>query len=918
MGWMQSLCNAYDSVVNARFSDGEAPLIPVGFTQKEVKFHVVLNRAGEFRTAEVWDDKKQKHYEMVPSTPQAESRTGENGTPYPLSDQLKYFVCEDDESICFRKYMNQLSAWCAEENAPDCLRVLKTYLERKTILQDLTEKAHIAVKYHKDPDKHDGKGPDAKAFVVFSVDSGADEEESALWRRRDVKESWNRHIASHSSLEQKLCYIEGEKRPIVDNHPKVQGNAKLISAKDAEYPFQYKGRFTEDRSAAAVSYSASMCAHNALDWLVARQGFSRYGMTWVVWGSGGMELKAPVDDAENMEWVFDDETEAKPPQTLKEYARAIRTAHLGWKNGIDTYKLDEHTQVSVLGMEAATKGRMSIVYYQELPGNTYVQNIKGWYESCSWGRIVWTDVTDADKKKLRRVASVQPFTPNPLSIARAVMGTDAVQTARADAKCAKSPTKLLREINCRLMACITNQALLPHQMVESAFQRAISPLSFSDGEGRWSRRRWMECVEAACALIHKEQRQHETRYLSEGTEKCAPVFDVALDRSSTHRDYLYGRLLAVAHYGEFCAGGYQNELTNAVQLFRQYVQRPFDLWPHVHNKLLPYLAELWEKGKCTWVQRQLQEIERSFLPEDILDKSGLGTIFLQGFHSQYLTMCCHHEKLSAKETQTERNAYQLPHSRSEKFGCLLAVGDFVEQKAIEGKNAEGQIIYDHAGTTTAQRMMLVFAQRPAETWEYIHGRLIPYLERLEKAAACDDDLNRAGCQGIKISHPERKYANLLSWVEGAFLPEERSNNEKLDRTFLNSFYRMKSALFGGLSAPKQSVCSDRPCSREEAYGQLLGMENQIERFVMDHIQKLPPAQYRLSNALRFMPNFSKRPAESWDRLKRKLECYQKHLPASRRVWLDQLACLEKQMNEWGWDTNEPLQPEFLTYYYRNC
>ena len=68
----------------------------------------------------------------------------------------------------------------------------------------------------------------------------------------------------------------------MENHPKLQGNAKLISAKDNEFPFQYKGRFAEDRSAAVVSYEASVRAHNALIWLIARQGMQKYGMTWVV------------------------------------------------------------------------------------------------------------------------------------------------------------------------------------------------------------------------------------------------------------------------------------------------------------------------------------------------------------------------------------------------------------------------------------------------------------------------------------------------------------------------------------------------------------------------------------------------------------------------------------------------------------
>ena len=60
-----------------------------------------------------------------------------------------------------------------------------------------------------------------------------------------------------------FCYVEGKDASCYGEPSEASGNAKLISAKDTEFPFQDKGRFAEDRSAAVVSFEASVRAHNA-------------------------------------------------------------------------------------------------------------------------------------------------------------------------------------------------------------------------------------------------------------------------------------------------------------------------------------------------------------------------------------------------------------------------------------------------------------------------------------------------------------------------------------------------------------------------------------------------------------------------------------------------------------------------------
>ena len=152
--------------------------------------------------------------------------------------------------------------------------------------------------------------------------------------------------------------------PYVENHPKLQGNAKLISAKDTEFPFQYKGRFVDDRSAALVSYDASVRAHNALTWLITRQGMQRFGMTWVVWNTNGAVMKVPIEEENGFideEEEDEEETASRPVvNTFAGYAREVSTAARGYGGKLHDYDPERANRAVILGLEAATDGRMSI------------------------------------------------------------------------------------------------------------------------------------------------------------------------------------------------------------------------------------------------------------------------------------------------------------------------------------------------------------------------------------------------------------------------------------------------------------------------------------------------------------------------------------------------------------------------------
>ncbi len=884
MGWMQKLCEAYDVGIVSDQRNENSPLIPVGFVRKSIKYHVVLTMDGQFVSADELNEKRtdtdgkgQPPMLEIPSTPQAESRTGDKGAPYPLSENLKYLACEDESNQeRFDAYMEQLKSWCEQPDAPTCLHAVYAYLSRRTLLSDLSAQPNLKLSYYKDPEKRQGEGADRKAMVCFSVQT-QDANPDDLWLRTDVKESWSRYYTQHLPGEKKLCYIEGRLLPSTTNYPKVQGNAKLISAKDSIYPFQYKGRFMEDHSAACISTSVILRAHNALKWLIQRQGINKYGMIWAVWNTNGATMRPATEgnvfSSEEEEEEDDEEYEEgneKPAiDTLEGYAQAVNKAALGYTFRLEGWNSERTNYVEILGLEAATDGRMSVTYYQECPGNDYVARLSDWQQCCCWWRY-------NHKRKTVEIA-----TPTSQDIAEAIMGADAVNLAKQDSKCEKSQTKLMRQLLSQLMSCIVDSQPLPLNLVQGAFHRACNPLSFTSGkDGNWSRYAWDQSVNATCAMISCSQKRGHTP----NTE----VFLPELQADSRNRDYLYGRLLAVADRMEEAVLDQASRPTNAIRLTQRFAQRPFETWQMIHEKLLPAFQTAGEDAKR--YQITLEEIESLFLEEDRLSQRPLCMEFLQGYSSQRQDWFKKRERGGGTPQETETAIlYKMPISRSQLYGCFLAIADIIEVKASDG---------ERFGRTNAIQMMPLLAARPYDSWGQLHNKLLPYLEKLG---------DRAGY-----------YQSLIGKTEAQFSQPDRESTSPLDSGYLNGYYEMLRTFYQKTQYlwQPQDWQEDTGNSRSLWYGRMLGASEWLERrMLLIRAGGTPEdAEQHATNALRYMAAFAQKPAATWAHLKDKLKPYLRY-GAERTAASALIEQLEAQLTQRGWDTNTPLNSSYLHGYY---
>lgn len=868
MSFMKKLCDVYDAVVGTSGAEGDGALLPVGFVQKNVKYNIILSPSGEFVTAQLIPDGEQSC--AVPSSPQAEARTSSKCAPFPLAEQLKYLIAGGKY---FDSYVAQLEAWCAEEHAPECLRVLLDYLKRETLYADLSTVSGLKLKYYKDESDTKGDGADAKSFACFSVEYP--DSENRLWMRKDVRESWARRLAAMAGEQTELCYVTGLQLPAMENHPKVQGNAKLISAKDTGFPFQFRGRFVDDRSAATVSGLVSSKAHSALRWLLNHQGFQKYGMNFVGWYTG--EPALDLGDGED--------GERPTPDTFESYINALFRAVQGyerdWKAESDLDDLTDEAkaamdEVVILGLQAATDGRMSVTYEQEIPGNVFIDHVDRWRAACRW-QMPHQEELDDDRSPTWR------------EICEAVMGVDAVQTARGDFKAEKAATKLMRDLQLRLLHCVVEAQALPRNMVEAAFHRAVQPLTFTDSKGRWNGWSWSKCIAVACAMIRE--------YEIDGRGSTAP--QPVLDVSCTERDYLYGRLLAVAHKLEQDASG--DGKTNAVRMMARFVQQPGVVWPQLYMKLIPYLHTLGSRAgegrtrSAHGYQYLLGQIEGLFRIEDIGAAGALSYGFLLGFSAQTRELWLGADQ--ERQLQPPQTGLRPPVSRDALFGCLLAVADHFEWSAESEQTGAGRIS-GKDGRTNAILLTAAFEQRPMSAWVKIHDKLIPYLEKA----------------GVETAGYAQR---LIGKIEQGFAPEERLSDAPLGRGFLHGYLTMLCALstHDGLdqAAWKPEAAAYAPIeSREAAFGALLALENSVERRILD-LDK-PDEENRPSNAMRFLTRAAQRPDEVWTYLSERMRPYEKKLWYSGRV-LERERELNRLIAENHWNGDKPLGPEYLYYFY---
>lgn len=584
MSWFKNLTKTYDNVseiVGIPDEKGNILLPPNHTTKSNSDVCVVIDSDGIFRSADPG-----KLTIPIPSTEDSESRSGRAVFPHPLHDQIGYLSTNEEKR---EKYLLQLGEW--SELHPK-VEAVRKYILNNTLIEDL---------------QTCGIKTDEKMFVRFSVET-LDDLTPNLWEDKTVSEAWQRYCKQKQSDETTLCYISGELLPITNKHPKntnaSTGNAKLISCND-NTNFTYKGRFSKPGQANAISIDASHKAHAMLKFLIATQGYKCDTQAIVTWA---------VDNGEAQPNLFEDslgiygKTIETERETLIEaqseldfdYAKKLNYAIRGHGNSENLKNLNR--LVAVIAVDAATTGRMAVTFYKDLQENEYIERIINWHETCCW--------------HFRSKGKSYISAPSADRIIAAVHG----------APKGEGYNKVKKQSRERILNIMLNGEKIGKAWLNAAVNRVSNPFSYDKSDGGWDFYKWEAAINVACAIAKKH-------YLDNKED-----FKLELEKTRNDRDYLYGRMLAIADKVESHARYLQDKKsdtdkrpTNAVRYMSAFAAKPFRTWEVIYHQLNPYFQRL---NGGEWYQRELDEIMSLFKEGEYENDKPLNGKYLMGYSLQ--------------------------------------------------------------------------------------------------------------------------------------------------------------------------------------------------------------------------------------------------------------------------------------------
>ncbi len=612
MSWAQDLYDTYcacEEKVGLGYNvdavndeDQTKVLLPIWHILIRPNYIVTIREDGSFFKVDNISSKNKNSKDFLviaPCTDNSEGRSGRGAInfPHPLFDQVKY--------LSSPQYSDNLSNWLKFLNekpqhnyAYRMLNAVYRYVQSKTLKIDIPEAKEESV-------------------ICFCVNIEG-ENENRLWLLPQIWEAWIDYqqtcILSTDTDRMDICYIEGKRLPYTEKHPKTiyrfAGNAKLISGNDTSN-FTFRGRYDKASQAVTVSHIASQKIHQALRWLIATRGTYCDTQAIIAWAVDKQEHAINIfSDSFS---IYSDMSNSAEAITDLNYGLALRRALFGSGNAD---RLKEHTKrIVILAVDAATKGRLSITYYRTLPEAEYHERIVDWHEQCSWYQPV------DENKRMDITADYFMGAPSDERIVKAILG-------KKNDNSSETYKKLEKRIRERLLYCIMDGEQVPKDILNAVLSRASNPFgmenkSSKSNDNRW--RDWEEVLCVACGLWKKH-------YYEKGDE-----YQLILDENRTDRDYLYGRLLAIADRIESVARYKQgsekdkDRPTNAIRYMTAFSQHPFRTWKILWEQLNPYIQQLNGAG---WYMNQIGSVMANFREGEFESDRPLDGRYLMGYFLQ--------------------------------------------------------------------------------------------------------------------------------------------------------------------------------------------------------------------------------------------------------------------------------------------
>lgn len=640
MGLFQNLLETYEKCSAAvgivqTDADGNAnekkTLLPICHMTFKSEICVTLDKSGSFISAN--RDSKEKTI-IIPCTESSSGRAS-GIAAHPLCDQLDYVGGINDSKS--DAYLSGLSSW--KDNITE-LNAIYKYVSGKTMINDLMNSnifkdSEYQTQKRENTERQLDNEKIRKIGIRFTVQ--ADGNVTNVWESVDLRNAWINHILdSVACNELAFDYLSGEVvSQIAAQHPKninsFTGNAKLLSCNDTS-GFTFRGRFSEQDDAVIIDYVQSQKMHQMLRWLIANYGYAVDSQVIITWGvDSDTEVRAKAHD-NSFELYGDMETIKTDADILSEansliyanYAFLLKKLLQGYGNA---NKMKQHSRkICIAIFDAATTGRMGLVFYHELSENEYLESIIKWHNDTSYFLTAWKKEKDKDKDI-------------PIHYIGAPSYDDILFAVYGKSHGNKTYDTLKKKTRKQLFECMFGSFAFPKSMIEMAANRASRPMTFTDLNGKFSENDWKRSINITCALTRKFYKQQKEE------------IQLELDTSRTDRDYLFGRLLSVADKLErtalYKADKQDTRATNATRLMSAFQVKPYSTWGQLYNQLIPYKNQLNGAG---YYQSLIDSIMVLFQNGAYEDNSPLSPLYLLGYSAQNRALSKNNKNEKMEET----------------------------------------------------------------------------------------------------------------------------------------------------------------------------------------------------------------------------------------------------------------------------
>ncbi|ABC78621.1 type I-C CRISPR-associated protein Cas8c/Csd1 [Syntrophus aciditrophicus] len=610
MSWIEKLYETSVEIGKMQLSGPDRPW-PVSHVAKKAHVEVTLGSKGDFRRIRALSF--DESLTIIPVTESSANRTS-NDAPHPLCEELSYCAADlpNRKEKRFKEFIELMDQWAeSEEFSHPKVKAVRNYLKNDGKLYTVLCKNNLLPFKTVNPKGKKTPVEDKKVFVRWCIEESG-KPHSGTWEDESLIESWINFDASQNmpnKENQSLCMLSGASVRIAKGHHRFlrtpDDGAKLLSSNDLE-GFTFRGRFTDvkndsGKQACTVGYVESQKAHNALRWLIARQKYHKiedeFVRCFVTWAVRCKPIPDPCANSLDFlgdEFKINDTATPQDGDVGQSFALRFNKKLAGYKANIS-----DTEDIVVMGLDSATPGRMAITYYRELTGSEFLERIEKWHSDFSWFQNY-----GRDKRFLGA--------PSPKDIAWCSYAKRIGENSEL-----RVDIKLLNATVERLLPSIVDGRPVPRDLIEQSVRRVSNRAGLEPWE-------FEKCLGIACSLF--KGFYNDRRY------------SMALEEERTSRDYLYGRLLALADQIEWRALRLANEKrgTTASRLMQRFSDRPFSTWKNIEEALKPYKDRIRAKypGLLDGYEELLDAIHSKILSANYITDTRLTGEYLLGYHCQ--------------------------------------------------------------------------------------------------------------------------------------------------------------------------------------------------------------------------------------------------------------------------------------------